>query len=290
MKDADSRLALVTGASSGIGLACAKQLRRAGYRVLAGMRSPLRDDLFDDAADIVPISLDVTSEADLSRLPDLISNHYSAGLDVLVNNAGVGLGGPLETASVGDIERTIATNLTGAILATRVCLPALIKVAEAGGSPSIVLVGSLQSHYGLPNLSVYSATKFGVRGFADALRVELSGTGVRVVAVDPGSIATPIWQKGARQLQETIGRSSPAIVERYGLKGFAEAMARVASRGLDAEVVAAFVERAVRSPRPRARYLVGRDARISSLASRLLPTGQRDALARRMTGIPRLRR
>lgn len=281
--EARKRLALVTGASSGIGRACADKLVEAGFEVLAGVRSEHQSSL---PSAVSPVRLDVTCQTTIDTLPEIIANHSRVGLALLVNNAGVGLAGPLETATSEEIERTVATNLTGVIRVIQGCLPALRQSSDHGVPSRIINIGSVQSYHAIPLCSVYSATKFGTRGLTDALRIELAPLGISVVAIEPGSTATSIWKKGKAQLDELRRVSSPELLAKYHVNGFAEALQAVASRGIPAAAVAKVVVRAATARRPRARYLVGSDARASS-AVRLLPLRWRDFVTQRMVGVHR---
>jgi len=262
---------LVTGASSGIGEATALRLARRGLRVLAGVRRE------EDAArlrehGLEPALLDIT---DADQIGGLDVGEELAGL---VNNAGVALAAPLEFVPVEELRRQLEINVVGQVAVTQAVLPALRR-----GNGRVVFIGSIAGKSALPFLGPYAASKFGLEAIADSLRVELRPWGIGVSIVEPGSIKTPIWTKGAERAQ---GLRSPQVDALYGAaidKFRALAMKR-GLNGIEADEVARIVEHALTSDRPKPRYVVGRDARTRALIQRL-PTKARDrVIARLMTG------
>jgi len=269
--DAMSRLALVTGASTGIGRATAFHLAGLGYHVLAGVRNPA------DAPDgIEPLQLDVTSEADVAAAAERVGR----GLHVLVNNAGIAVSGPVEVVPVEEWRRQLEVNLLGQIAVTQALLPALL---EARGR--VINMSSIGGRVANPLFGPYSASKFGLEAFSDALRREVGPHGVRVVSIEPGGIATPIWGKGMDDARRITAGMSPEQEKRYAgvVAGVTKIVERLAKDGLPPEAVAEAVGRAVTARRPRARYVVGRDAKVQAIAARLLPDRVMDALIRRAT-------
>jgi NAD(P)-dependent dehydrogenase (short-subunit alcohol dehydrogenase family) len=262
-------LALVTGASSGIGRACATHLSGLGFHVLAGVR-----DEADAPPGLEAVRLDVTSEADVAAAAERVG----AELGALVNNAGIAIMGPVEGVPVEDWRRQLEVNLIGQIAVTRALVPALIR-----GHGRIVNMTSIGGRVAMPLFGPYSASKFALEAVTDALRRELRPHGVKVSAVEPGAIATPIWDKGLADASERLAGMPPDVPRRYeGLiamvRGAAENMGR---DGLAPEEVAEAVGRAVTARRPRTRYVVGRDARVQAALARLLPDRAFDALIRR---------
>jgi len=261
---------LVTGASTGIGRATALHLADLGMKVYAGVR---RDE---DAADleqqgpVIAVRLDVTSSADVDDIAQRIE--ADGGLDGLVNNAGVYLGGALELMRDDEIESTFAVNVVGLLRVTRACLPML---RERRGR--IVNVSSISGLVALPGVSVYAGSKHAVEAISDALRVELSTFGVRVIAVEPGSIDTAIWSKGARRDQASSSQSDAALRALYSpLQHLLEKLNRN-PRGIPPTAVATVIGDALTARNPDNRYLVGTDARSLALL-RYLPEGLRDRL------------
>jgi NAD(P)-dependent dehydrogenase (short-subunit alcohol dehydrogenase family) len=262
---------LVTGASSGIGEATALRLARRGLRVLAGVRRE-EDAERLRAQGVEPVLLDVT---DRDQIAALDVGEELAGV---VNNAGVALAAPLEFVPVEELRRQLDVNVVGQVAVTQAVLPALRR-----GKGRVVFVGSIAGKSALPFLGPYAASKFGLEAIADSLRVELRPWGIAVSIVEPGSIKTPIWTKGAERADALRSPEADAL---YGasIERFRALALKRGLNGIEADAVARVVEHALTAPRPKARYLVGRDARLRARLQRL-PTRARDrVIARLMTG------
>jgi NAD(P)-dependent dehydrogenase (short-subunit alcohol dehydrogenase family) len=264
---------VISGASSGIGRATAQHLAGLGFDVLAGARREA------DAPDgTTPVLLDVTDDGAIEALATRIGDGPLAGL---VNNAGVGLGGPIEHIPLDDWRQQFEVNLFGHVAMTRALIPAL----RAGGG-RIVNIGSIGGRTALPFAAPYTASKFAMHAFSDSLRVELQAQGIHVALIEPGAIATEIWRKGD-ETQDQVEADLPVeLRERYrkGLDGARKATARAARNAIAPEKVADVVEHALTARRPRARYVVGADARVQALAAHL-PAAITDRLLRLALGI-----
>jgi len=284
---ADAATVLVTGASSGIGQACALRLDASGMRVFAGVRRQADADALAARASarLTPLLLDVTDTDSIAAAAATVSSEVGAhGLDGLVNNAGVSGGDPVEFADLDAVRAMLEGNLVGPMAVTKAFLP---RIRNARGR--VVCVGSIGGRYAVPFLSAYSASKAGVAAFCDSLRVELAPWGIRVVLIEPGAVATAIWGKGRATLEEHSALLPAAATALYG--GAVEAMRRVTERVERAAVspdrVARVVERALTTAHPRTRYLVGVDARVQATVRRL-PAPVRDTLLVRAMGLPRV--
>ena len=275
---------LITGASTGIGRASALRLARAGWRVLAGVRTEEAGARL--AAEAPPgrleaLLLDVTNQQQIDAARALVDGGGGGGsLDALVNNAGVGVGGPLEMVSTEELRGQFEVNVFGQVALTNALLPALRRARGR-----IVFVSSIGGLVVMPFTAPYGASKHAIEAIADSLRVELASSHVQVALVEPGSVATPIWDKSR---EEAAGLQVPPDLEPvYG--DVVEKMGRVleetAKRGISPDDVAAVIERALGSRRMRARYLVGRDARMILLARRVLPDLWFDRMVRRGMGL-----
>ena len=263
------RLALVTGASTGIGRATAFHLAGLGFHVLAGVRDPA------DAPDgLEPLKLDVTDESDIAAAAERVG----AELHALVNNAGIALSGPIEVVPIDEWRRIVDINLLGQVAVTRALLPAVLRARGR-----VVNMSSIGGRVANPLFGPYSATKFALEAVSDALRREVAAHGVRVVSIEPGGIATPIWGKGLEDGRRITGDMSPEAQQRYAklIPAVTKVAERLGREGLPPEAVAEVVGKAVTTRRPRARYVVGRDAKIQAIAARLLPDAAMDALIRR---------
>ena len=254
-----TRTALVTGASSGIGEACAVRLARAGWRVLAGVR---REG--DAPAGTEELLLDVTDRAQIAAAADLAER-----LDGLVNNAGIVVASPLEYLPLDELRHQLEVNVVGQLAVTQAFLPAL-RTARG----RIVIVGSIAGRSTLPFLGAYAMSKHALEAMADSLRVELAPDGIAVSIVEPGTIATAIWTK-PQPLEGLVSERYRARIDH-----FRRVAAARSSRAAPVESVAAAVEHALIAERPRTRYVVGRDARIRATIERL-PDRLRDRVYRR---------
>jgi NAD(P)-dependent dehydrogenase (short-subunit alcohol dehydrogenase family) len=247
---------LVTGTSSGIGRACALRLAAGGWRVLAGVR---QEGSAPEGTEEVLLDVTDPPELQLDRL------------DGLVNNAGVAVAGPLEFLPADELRRQLEVNVVGQLRMVQLAAAAL-RAAHG----RIVNVGSISGRSALPFLGAYAMSKFALEAMSDALRVELRPWGIRVSIVEPGTIRTPMWTRERPD-------PPPAAMTLYGerLAAFRSFALRRSESGAPAEAVAEAVEQALTSPRPKARYLVGRDARLRAGVERL-PDRLRDRVYNRV--------
>ena len=262
---------LITGASTGIGRASALRLDGAGWRVFAGVRREEdAESLRADASPrLVPLMLDVTDGAQIAAAAERVATEVGgAGLDGLVNNAGIAVPSPLETIPIDDFRHQVEVNLTGQVAVTQAMLPALRR---AGGR--IVFISSIGGLIAFPLTGAYHAAKFGIEAVGDIFRRELQSSGISVSIVEPGSIATPIWDRGEQRADE-IGARSPEREALYGkaIARYRKVVKDTAERGIPPEKVAEGIEHALCARRPRARYLVGRDAKVQARLRYLIPT------------------
>jgi NAD(P)-dependent dehydrogenase (short-subunit alcohol dehydrogenase family) len=277
-------LALVTGASTGIGRATALKLAAGGWTVLAGVREASAGERLAAEAPpggrLVPLTLDVTDAAQLADAEERVREQAGGGLGALVNNAGIAIGGPLELVSEEDLRRQFEVNVFAQMAVTRVMLPALRKAAGR-----IVFVSSIGGRVSTPFAAPYSASKHALEALADALRVELHSSHVQVALIEPGSVATPIWDKARADTESFV--LPPELEAQYGRVQAAagKLIEQTAKRGVAPEVVAATIERALGAKRMRARYLIGTDAKMQLLLARALPAPLFDALLRRVLGV-----
>ncbi|MGE5281268.1 MAG: SDR family NAD(P)-dependent oxidoreductase [Chloroflexota bacterium] len=276
------RSALVTGSSTGIGRATALRLDREGWRVFAGVRREEdAESLRTEASErLVPVTLDVTDSGQIAAAAEAVEETVGgSGLDGLVNNAGVAILGPLETIPLDDFRRQLEVNLTAQVAVSQALLPA---IRRARGR--VVFVSSIGGRMALPFGGPYHAAKFGLEAATDCLRQELRPWGIHVSAIEPGSIDTPIWERGERFADEISSRAPATQEELYGatIERFRAAVRRTAERGISPEKVAAAIARALTARRPRTRYVVGADARGQALAARFLPDRALDAAVRRI--------
>ncbi len=278
---------LVTGSSTGIGRATAIELDRAGFRVFAGVRKEAdAESLRAEGSDRVnPITLDVAKPVSVSEARRTIEVEVGEdGLAGLVNNAGIGSGGPIEHMPMSEFRKVIDVNLTGSVAVTQALLP-LVRRAQG----RIVFIASIGGRIAYPFMSPYHASKFGLEGVADSLRREIRPWGVKVIVIEPGLIATPIWEKG-NETAVAIRKSLSAEGRRdYGdvLDAFAKVMLETGERGLPPERVAKVVRRSLTKRFPDTRYRVGMDARVAFAVSRVIGDRAFDRVIARMLKTPR---
>lgn len=264
---------LITGASSGIGRACALHMDRLGWQVFAGVRKQKDAQALrrEASSRLTPVLLDVTKTSHIRRAAQQLDRFTGkAGLTGLVNNAGVPYGGPIEFLDVDQLRKAFEVNFFGAVAVTQALIPLLRR-----GRGRIVNISSVSGLVAAPFLSPYSTGKFALEAFSDALRLELSPWKIRVAVVEPGAIDTPIWDKAHVVARQIIDRE-PAAMEKYGT--VVDDIQRGLSRhGISVEAVAKVVAHALTSAHPRTRYQMGSGAFLVPLV-RLLPDALRDRL------------
>ena len=262
------RTALVTGASSGIGRACAVALVGEGWRVLAGVRSA--GDAPERTEEVL---LDVTEPEQIREAAGRVE-----ALDGLVNNAGIALSAPLELVPPEELRYQLEVNLVGQIAVTQAFLPA---IRRAKGR--IVFVGSIAGRSALPFLGPYAASKHALEAVTDSLRVELRPFGIHVSIVEPGTIKTKIWSTSAARAERLIADMDGRLAELYGdrIAAFRQIAMRRGANAAPVEKVVKVVLDALTAERPSTRYLVGRDARLRAGFERL-PDRVRDRIYERV--------
>jgi NAD(P)-dependent dehydrogenase (short-subunit alcohol dehydrogenase family) len=250
---------LVTGASTGIGRATAERLRDRGWLVHASVRR--QGEAPERTTEVV---FDVTDADAIRRAAQRIGE-----LDALVDNAGIAIASPLEFLPPEELTRQLDVNVVGQVRVLQAFLPALRR-----SRGRVVLMGSIAGKSALPFLGAYAMSKFALEAMADALRLEVAPFGIHVSIVEPGTIATPIWTKPQRAVEEL----PPEAAELYGerIEKFRRLAAARAANAVPADEVAKAVEHALRSSKPKTRYVVGPDAtrraRVERLPDRLRDT------------------
>lgn len=274
--------ALVTGTSTGIGEACVARLAARGWTVFAGVRRAEDGDRVkaQHPGDVRPVMLDVSKRDDMRRVIDDIERDVGArGLQGLVNNAGVGVGGPFEYVSEEDWRWVFDVNLFGVVALTKAALPLLRT-----GNGRIVHIGSIGGRVSSPGLAPYSASKHAIEALAESQRHEFARLvpPIRVALIEPGEVKTPIWDKGdtsvdeiERSLDDAGRRDYQWLLDQS--RGFID---EGRTKGVPASKVADAIEHALTADRPKARYLVGPDAKLAGHMVTRLPDRARDAFSR----------
>jgi NAD(P)-dependent dehydrogenase (short-subunit alcohol dehydrogenase family) len=261
----------ITGASTGIGRATAVRLANAGYTVIPGLR---RDEPLPDPV-AKPVLLDLADPESLAPACAEVLDRADGSLVGLVNNAGMNVSGVFEALAMEEWRTQFEVNLFGHLAITQALLPGLIP-----NQGRVVTVGSIGGRMSLPYLAPYSASKFAVRAWMDALRGELAPQGVRAVLIEPGAIATPLWEKGTTTASARIDDLPPDLKARYQrhMNGALHTAAMAERHAIPAERCAKVIERALTARHPKGHYLVGPDARLQAMIA-ILPTRLFDGVA-----------
>jgi NAD(P)-dependent dehydrogenase (short-subunit alcohol dehydrogenase family) len=272
---------LVTGTSSGIGEASARHLAGLGFNVFAGVRKS-EDGERVAGPRIEPVIIDVTDDASVAAAAKTIGAAVgNSGLAGLVNNAGIAVAGPLEFIDVAEFQRQLDVNVTGVLRTTQAMLPHL---RNARGR--IVNISSIGGRVAVPLVGPYAASKFALEGMSDSLRRELRPWGMHVALIEPGAVATPIWDKGVDQADEMDRDAPPEVRERYGevIDAVRKASEKNRTDGVPPQEVAEAVAHALTADKPKTRYLVGRDAKMRAPMAAVLPDRVMDAAIARAVG------
>ncbi len=261
--------ALVTGSSSGIGHAIATTLAKEGYRVFASARNPERlSRVWSDEPPfyLEPLGLDVTDGESIRRAADVIREGAVGGTpDVLVNNAGYGLLGAIEDITVQELRAQFETNLLGLHAVTREFLPGMRR----RGSGTIVNISSLAGKVSVPLQGAYCASKFAVEAYSDALRMEVESSGVRVIVVEPGPVATRFPQTAMRESARILGLKQSAYADAYAR--FLHRYDDFPEEAAKPEAVARVVVKALHARRPRFRYQVRTREALTARVIKVFP-------------------
>jgi NAD(P)-dependent dehydrogenase (short-subunit alcohol dehydrogenase family) len=279
-----SQTILITGATSGIGRGLALRLAAAGHHVIASGRGQTAlDALQTEAAGkglhLETVLLDVTNSASIDAARDEVDRRTSSkGLDVLINNAGYALYGPLEVLKKEDIQAQFETNVFGLLAVTRAFIPHM-RERHAG---RIINISSVMGRVSFPYTGAYNATKYSVECFSDTLRSELAPFGIQVVIIEPSTTRSGFWKRDTVALSKYATADSPyaeslGITERY-LRG-------LEVKGVEPERVVRVVELAVEAIHPKARYLVSFKDRLFLMLFTWPPTRVVDGMKRKAFGL-----
>jgi NAD(P)-dependent dehydrogenase (short-subunit alcohol dehydrogenase family) len=270
-------LIVVTGASTGMGSATARELARKGFHVLAGVRREVDADALR-ADGVEPCILDITVESDVAAVADRVARDpLRRPLRALVNNAGIAINAPVETLPLAEWRRQFEVNLFGHVAMTQALLPALLS-----SSGTVVNISSVGGKFALPTYGAYAGSKFALEAVSDALRREVSDAGIKVVVVEPGAVKTEMAERGIATAEGLQANMTAAQLARYG-----DVTAAIAGQarsfnetGLSAEHAAKVIATAATAPRPRTRYTIGRDAAILVRVTRVVSDRVLDRIIR----------
>jgi NAD(P)-dependent dehydrogenase (short-subunit alcohol dehydrogenase family) len=246
---------LVTGASTGIGEATARRLKAAGWEVFAAARKDADLERLGGEG-FSPVKLDVTDPDTIAKAKDELDER---GLRGLVNNAGIGITGPIEFVPLDELRRQLEVNLVGQVAVIQAFMP---NIREAKGR--IVNVSSIGGRMALPMAGPYAASKHALEAVSDSLRRELRPWGIHVSLIEPGAVVTPIWDKARETADDVEAQMGERARTHYG--ALAQRMRaeteKIPERGVDPDEVAKAIEHALTASRPKIRYVVGRDAKM----------------------------
>ncbi len=272
---------LVTGASRGIGKAIVEHLADRGWDVIAGVRSQQDADAVVklNPQRISSVILDVTSADDIAALDAALPER----LDAIVNNAGVAVGGAMETLRPDEWRKQLEINVIGALAVTQAVIP---RVRRSKGR--IVFISSVNGRMSMPLVGAYAASKFALEAAADALRMELAQWGIPVAIVEPAQTDTDMWRTADTMVEELEAGLSQEHRDLYArhIAGFKKTIPLSQRIAVPAQKVSAVVEEALTARRPRARYVVGLGPKLQVAVMTNLPTRVRDRVLRRVSGQP----
>ncbi|MCG8916310.1 SDR family oxidoreductase [Actinokineospora sp. PR83] len=265
MSSENRKLIVVSGASTGLGAATARELARRGFHVLAGVRRDSDADAIRSTG-VEPVTLDITEPEHVGALAARVADDPRA-LHALVNNAGIQVNAPVETLPMARWRWVFEVNLFGHVAVTQALLPALLR-----GRGRVVNISSIGGRVAMPTYGAYAGAKFALEAVSDALRREVAPLGVRVVVVEPGGIRTEMATRGIATANDLAADMTPEQDERYGdlVRAVNALMASGTSSGLTADAAARLVAKAVTTRRPRTRYAIGRDAALLTRLTRVL--------------------
>jgi NAD(P)-dependent dehydrogenase (short-subunit alcohol dehydrogenase family) len=280
-----STAVVITGASTGIGAACALALDKLGYRVFAGIRDQADGARLTASASprLMPIGLDVTDAASIAAAVHTVKAMVGEqGLAGLVNNAGIAVAGPVEALPLSEWRRQFEVNIFGLVAVTQAFLPFLRQ-----GYGRIINMGSMSGRAAMPYMAPYSASKHALAGLTTSLRIELQPWGIHVALIEPGAIATPIWGKTKKEVDAWESGWSRETKALYGsaFSKVKEGASKIGAQAPPPGIVVNAAIHALRSRFPKTRYLVGRDTKIRALLVTLLPDRLHDWLIRKAIGL-----
>lgn len=272
---------LITGASTGIGRSIAIDLARGGDQVIGTVRNQKDADALlaatpSGALPIRSLILDVTDGASVLRAAEELSNQLQgAGLHGLINNAGVAIAAPLEYIPIEDFQLQMEINLVGLLRTTQAFLPMVKKVRGR-----VINISSVAGRLAFPLAGPYHSSKHALEGLSDIMRLEFRRYGIEVVVIQPGAIRTPIWDTAEKKASEIGKKLSPQALKDYDklIHQVRKASAKAGEEGDDPQLCADVVRTALNAPRPRTRYIVGRNAKIGLFLRRIFSDRRMDMI------------
>lgn len=261
-------IAIITGASTGIGAATARELARRGFHVLAGVRRDRDADAIRGPG-IEPLIIDITNPDHIRALATRVhGDPQGRAVRALVNNAAIAVNAPVEAFAIDEWRRLFEVNLFGHIAVTQTLLPALIR-----SKGRVVNISSVGGKIAMATYGPYAGTKFALEAVSDSLRREIAPFGVQVVVVEPGAVRTEMAGRAIATAHELASTMTPEQSQRYGglVQAITAQTASFTKSGLPADAAAKVIAKAVTARKPRTRYTIGRDAALLTRLARILP-------------------
>jgi NAD(P)-dependent dehydrogenase (short-subunit alcohol dehydrogenase family) len=272
---------LVTGAARGIGKSIVERLASHGWDVIAGVRSQQDAEAVTNADPqrISAVILDVTKADDIAALAESLPQR----LDAIVNNAGIAVGGAMETLTADEWRKQLEVNVIGQLAVTKAVLP---RLRQSRGR--VVFISSVNGRLSMPLVGAYAASKFALEAAADALRMELGPWKIPVVIIEPAQTDTDMWRTADTMVADLEAGLTPEHRDLYAkhIAGMKKMIPMSQKMAVPAEKVSAVVEEALTARRPRARYVVGLANKVQVVLMTNLPTRARDLVLRRVSRQP----
>jgi NAD(P)-dependent dehydrogenase (short-subunit alcohol dehydrogenase family) len=268
------RIVVITGASTGIGFGLCEKYLKEGWTVFGSVRKMEDAEQFDMHENFTPLLFDVTQEKDIAHAVKTVAATSTEGIDLLINNAGIAVGGPLVHVPIDDMRHQFEVNVFGLLAVTQQFYP-LLKGMGKKKPGRILQISSVSGKLGMPFIGPYSSSKFAVEGLSESLRRELMLDGIRTIVIGPGAVKTPIWDK-----------SVAPVAEKYGNTQYAKAIERINNffikasikSGLSVEFLAAKIYDISTHSNPKVRYTFISRKFTNYLMPRLLPAKMVDRL------------
>jgi NAD(P)-dependent dehydrogenase (short-subunit alcohol dehydrogenase family) len=276
---------VITGASRGIGRACALLLDRSGFKVFAGIRRFEDGEqlIMKSTGNLVPVVIDITSHESIDSAADNIANMIGdTGLQGLVNNAGIAVTGPLEFMPLERIREQFEINLFGQINVTQKFLPLIRK-----GDGRIINMSSKEGLMAMPLCGPYCASKFALEAFSDTLRLELKQWNIPVCIIEPGTIATQIIERSISSAEECISQMPKHAGELYEtcFTAARKTADKILQTAIPVDTVAKTVLKALTDKKPKSRYTVGADTKAISIMCKIMPDWMLDKIILKQMGL-----
>ena len=279
----DQKVAVVTGSSTGIGFETSLILARNGFHTYATMRNlegektkPLTEVAKTENLQLQAIELDVDNDKSVADAINTIVEERKR-IDVLINNAGYGLGGALEDSSMDEIKAQFETNFFGAVRTTKAVLPVMRRQGEG----KIVNITSMGGRIAIPLSSSYHGSKFALEGLSESIQYELEPFGIKVILIEPGAVGSNFW-KNIKIARSSSEANSP--YSQFGNKVL-KAYKQMEQNTISPSVVAKTILDAITSNNPQPRYVVGEDAAKTLEARKNMPDKQFGDLIKKQFGI-----